>query len=131
VIDPRRIAKRPRALHALSAAAIFAALLLVAVPRALAHAVLVESTPKAQGSVPGPDVAIDLKFNSRVDGSRSALTIVSAGGKAHALTIDAQSAPDHLAAKATGLTKGGYVIRWQALSSDGHISRGQIPFTVQ
>ena len=41
---------------------------------AFAHAVLVQSTPGAHQAVKGPDVAIDLKFNSRVDGSRSALT---------------------------------------------------------
>ena len=100
-------------------------------PRAFAHAVLVKSTPQAHTAVKGPEVSIDLQFNSRVDGSRSALTIVTAGGQAHTLTISPQDAPDHLATKATGLVKGSYTIRWQALSSDGHISRGQIPFDVQ
>lgn len=99
---------------------------------AFAHAVLVESNPKAHQAMKGPDVDVDLKFNSRVDGARSSLTIVSAtGGDAHPLALLPQSAPDHLTAKAAGLSKGDYIIRWQALSSDGHISRGQIPFDVQ
>jgi methionine-rich copper-binding protein CopC len=29
------------------------------------------------------------------------------------------------------LSAGGYTIRWQALASDGHITRGEIPFVVQ
>ena len=40
------------------------------------------------------------------------------------------SAADVLAASAT-LTPGAYVMRWQVLAVDGHITRGDVPFTVQ
>jgi methionine-rich copper-binding protein CopC len=98
---------------------------------ALAHAVLVHSSPGVNGSLQGPDVPISLKFNSRVDGSRSTLMLVSPDGKSTKLTLDATTAPDTLTARASGLTAGKYVINWQVLAVDGHITRGQIPFDIQ
>ena len=41
-------------------------------PMAFAHAVLVTSTPAKDSTVEGPDVAITLKYNSRVDGATGA-----------------------------------------------------------
>ena len=46
------------------------------------------------------------------------------------LVIEPQASPDTLTAKATGLKPGAYRIRWQVLAPDGHITRGEIPFTV-
>jgi methionine-rich copper-binding protein CopC len=43
----------------------------------------------------------------------------------------AQPAPDVLSATGRGLTKGSYVLRWQVLAGDGHITRGELPFQVQ
>src|ERR1700674_4323668 len=50
------------------------AALFLQVPPAGAHAVLVSSNPSAKGTVTGPDVSIELRFNVRVDGARSRLT---------------------------------------------------------
>jgi methionine-rich copper-binding protein CopC len=36
-----------------------------------------------------------------------------------------------LSAKLTGLVKGAYVLRWQVLATDGHITRGKVPFRVE
>ena len=47
-----------------------------------------------------------------------------------ALTIGQQPSPDVLTAPASGLAPGDYRIRWQVLASDGHITRGEVPFTV-
>ena len=44
--------------------------------------------------------------------------------------IGQQSAPDTLDSKATGLKPGAYRIRWQVLAPDGHITRGEVPFSV-
>ena len=104
----------------------------VVIPRqASAHAVLLASTPAANATVKGPSVAIHLKFNSRLDGKRSRLYLVDASGKVQTLTIAAQDAPDTLDAGEVKVTPGAYTIRWQALAADGHITRGEIPFTVQ
>jgi hypothetical protein len=96
---------------------------------AFAHAHLLSSTPAASATVHGPDVAIELRFNSRVDGHHSFLSLVTSNGSV-ALTIENQSAENNLNAHAT-LTPGSYTLRWQALSTDGHITRGEIPFTVR
>ncbi|HTZ89702.1 MAG TPA: copper resistance CopC family protein [Alloacidobacterium sp.] len=96
---------------------------------AFAHAHLSSSNPQANSTVHGPAVAIDLKFDSRVDSARSHLDLVMPNGKIESLKITALSDAE-LGSHAT-LTPGKYAIRWQALSVDGHITRGEIPFTVQ
>jgi copper resistance protein C len=107
----------------------FVACLLLSSSLAFAHAVLMSSTPKAHETVHGPSLDIDLKFNSRVDGVRSSLSIVSADGSAKPLSLSKQVEPNELIARAQ-LPAGNYTLRWQALAVDGHITRGQIPFTV-
>jgi copper resistance protein C len=105
------------------------ALLLVFSSLAFAHAVLVSSSPKANETVHGPSLNIDLKFNSRIDGTRSSLTVVAADGSVKKLSLSKQIEPNELSAEAQ-LSPGNYTLRWQALAVDGHITRGQIPFTV-
>jgi copper resistance protein C len=95
-----------------------------------AHAVLMESSPALKSSVSGPDVPIKLRFNVRIDGLRSRLTLIHPDGSAQALEISKQTPADTLSAEATGLAAGAYRLRWQVLASDGHITRGEIPFTV-
>ncbi len=108
------------------------AVTLVLIPRiASAHAVLMQSSPAINGTVQGPDLPITMKFNSRVDGSRSTLLLSTPDGKSTPLTIDKQDSPDTLTAHATQLSPGKYAIRWQVLAVDGHITRGQIPFQVK
>ena len=97
---------------------------------AAAHAVLLESSPALKAAVPGPDVPIKLRFNVRIDAARSRLTLVGPDGSAQALEISKQTPADTLSAEATGLAAGTYRLRWQVLASDGHITRGEIPFTV-
>lgn len=100
-------------------------------PRALAHAVLLSSTPQKNGFVSGPDVTINLKYNSRIDGARSTLSLLKPDGTVEKLDSPAQPAPDVLSATRRRLGKGSYVLRWQVLAGDGHITRGEVPFQVQ
>jgi hypothetical protein len=106
------------------------AVLLVACQLAFAHAVLVSSSPKVNGTIHGPEISIDLKFNSHVDGARSRFTLVHSDGTTETLALLKQSADDDLSAAAK-LTPGKYTLRWQALAVDGHITRGEIPFVVE
>jgi len=115
----------------------FCALLLFATAAALlidvsaeAHAVLMESAPALKSAVPGPAVPIKLRFNVRIDALRSRLTLIHPDGSAQVLEISKKTAADTLEAQATGLAAGAYRLRWQVLASDGHITRGEIPFTV-
>ena len=94
-----------------------------------AHAILIDSTPPVNGSVPAGPEAMTLKFNSRIDRERSRLTLVTADKTQSKLAIDDSGPPDIMTTKTT-LAPGGYVVRWQVLAVDGHITRGDVPFTV-
>ena len=95
-----------------------------------AHAILMDSTPKLSSTVKGPDLDINLRFNVRIDGGRSRVRLEAPGGTTSTLTIASQSKPNILQAHAAGLKPGVYILQWQVLASDGHMSRGEIPFTV-
>jgi methionine-rich copper-binding protein CopC len=107
------------------------ALLVAASPAAFAHAILVEASPAAKSTVNGPDVEVRLRFNSRIDAPRSHLALVGPARQSRALTLERQTAPEVLAAKAAGLSPGAYKLRWQVLAADGHITRGEVPFQVK
>jgi methionine-rich copper-binding protein CopC len=98
---------------------------------AMAHAVLVSSEPAVNSSVSGPDIAVLLKYNSRVDMEHSTLTLLEPDGKVEKVAIKSEPEPGLLSAKLTGLAKGAYVLRWQVLATDGHITRGKVPFKVE
>ena len=95
-----------------------------------AHAILMESTPKLNSTAKGPDFPITLRYNVRIDGLRSRIRLVSPDGKVSTLTLASQASPDTLQTHASGLQPGAYKLQWQVLASDGHLSRGEIPFTV-
>lgn len=95
-----------------------------------AHAILLESSPSLKSTVAGPDVPIELRFNVRIDASRSRLTLILPGGTAQPLEIRKQTSADTLSSAALSLQAGVYRLRWQVLASDGHITRGEILFTV-
>jgi methionine-rich copper-binding protein CopC len=115
----------------LCAALLGLALLLAPPSQALAHAIVVISTPALDAEVEGPDVTISITYNSRIDHQRSRLSVVKAGAPAQDLTIETSSPVDALVGSAKGLAPGKYKIRWQVLAVDGHITRGDIPFTVK
>jgi len=94
-----------------------------------AHAILESSEPAAGGSVASGPVTLTLRFNSRIDRARSRLTLTGPGQVKTTLRIGAGGPPEVLTATAT-LTPGAYVVRWQVLAIDGHITRGDVPFTV-
>ncbi|MFZ0315129.1 MAG: copper resistance CopC family protein [Candidatus Korobacteraceae bacterium] len=95
-----------------------------------AHAILMESKPVANSTVKGPELPIWLRFNVRVDGSRSRLQLTGPDGSAFPLAATKQTAPNILESRATGLKPGAYKLLWQVLASDGHLSRGEVDFTV-
>jgi methionine-rich copper-binding protein CopC len=121
----------PRRRAAPAALVLALALLVAAAPAAFAHAILVEAAPAAKSTVAGPEVPIRLRFNSRIDGARSHLSLLAPDKKELPLAVDAQTAPDVMSAKASGLAPGAYRLRWQVLAADGHITRGEVPFQVK
>lgn len=97
---------------------------------AVAHAIIVEAIPAVNAVVHGDKLAVALRFNSRIDHGRSRLALIDAAGKERTVPLDKASPRDALAATVENLTPGGYRLRWQVLALDGHITRGDIPFTV-
>lgn len=110
-------------------AALCAAVLSCAPLRAGAHAILLDSQPASGASAPAGRVAFLLRYNSRIDAERSRLTLTGPDGTASVLPITAGGPPDVLAAHAD-LSAGSYSLRWQVLAIDGHITRGDVPFTL-
>ncbi|MCA6106755.1 copper resistance CopC family protein [Bradyrhizobium cenepequi] len=106
-------------------------LLLLSFQEATAHAIVIKSSPAADAVMPAGNVPIHLQFNSRIDHDRSKVMLVGPSGIQQRLTPAADSAADVLDAKAEGLSPGVWRLRWQVLSVDGHITRGDIPFTVR
>jgi len=121
----RRISRRrllPAALVLAFAAALFIA------PAAFAHAIIVSSKPAANSQVPQGPVEILLQYNSRIDATHSRVSLVDPAGKVAALNVADGSTPGSLTAAGTTDAPGTWIIRWQVLSVDGHITRGDIPF---
>lgn len=96
-----------------------------------AHALVVESQPPARGQVAAGAVVVDLKFNSRLDRKRARLRVIDAQGAASDLVIRDDGSAEHLRATTGTLSAGDYRIEWYVLSPDGHVTRGNVPFTVQ
>ena len=115
----------------------FAVLIALLLPTAaFAHALLLRSTPKVHETLHDHTPAIELHFNSRIDGPRSKLTLTATDDPTAkhpiALKPPVQTAPETLvSAPAAPLANGAYTLHWIVLASDGHISRGEIPFTIQ
>ena len=97
---------------------------------AKAHAILLNSSPAANSVLSDSSIAISLRFNSRIDGGRSRLTLIGPDSSEHKLEIGPQKSPDTLTAQVQDLKSGSYRVRWQVLAVDGHITRGEIPFRV-
>jgi hypothetical protein len=99
---------------------------------AFAHAILVKSTPAPSEIVTGPNVPVVLTFNSKVDQTRSTLSLESQDHATSRLKVDVDpSSPAKLIARIPSAGAGSYKLRWQVLSVDGHITRGEIPFQVK
>lgn len=113
--------------HALLPALLGAALLALPVA-AQAHAILESSTPAIGGHIAAGPATIDLRYNSRIDQRRSLFTLTGPDGKTVTLHVEPGTPIDQLRAKVT-LVPGAYVAHWLVLALDGHITRGDVPFT--
>jgi hypothetical protein len=96
---------------------------------AWAHAILEDSTPPAGGSVHAGSIDVRLRYNSRVDRGRSRLTLTSPDHTQAPVPISPDGPPDIMTTH-LDLKPGDYVLRWQVLAVDGHITRGDVPFAV-
>lgn len=105
-------------------------MLLLAPVTAAAHAILEQSQPPRSGSVAAGKVDIVLTYNSRIDQTRSRLTLIDTARQETVLHLSADEPANVLAATVSLTTPGVYIVRWQVLAIDGHITRGDVPFEV-
>lgn len=96
---------------------------------AWAHAILEDSTPPIGGTIHAGATDIRLRYNSRIDRGRSRLTLTRPDHSQTPVPIGSDGPPDIMTTH-LDLTPGAYVLRWQVLAVDGHITRGDVPFTV-
>lgn len=107
-----------------------ACLLAIFVPRlAAAHAILEDSTPKAGATVPAGPLDLTFRYNSRIDQGRSRLVLIRPDHTQSPVPIRPGTPPDIIGCH-LDLPQGAYTVRWQVLAVDGHITRGDVPFTV-
>ena len=105
-----------------------AVLLMLLASPASAHAILVDSTPAPNAHIKPGTLTVTMRYNSRIDAARSKLTLAVVGQTPQRLHATASGA-DELQATTT-VARDEYILRWQVLALDGHITRGDVPFTV-
>lgn len=111
-------------------AVVLAASIALGATQALAHAIVLEAKPAPGAIVAGPDLTLSLRYNGRIDHARSRLTLIGPDGATKRIAIAPDSPADSLTAALQGLSPGAYRLRWQVLSVDGHITRGEVPFQI-
>jgi copper resistance protein C len=101
--------------------------------RAAAHALVVASEPAAGAALDAGPARVWVRFNSRIDQARSRLVLHGPEDAPIALPVEDAADPVLLAAPAQGVARasGAWRLRWQVLALDGHITRGDVPFTLR
>ena len=112
-----------------SLAAVALLLILLAPVPAFAHAILEESAPSEGGTAPAGLVGITLRYNSRIDKTRSRLLLTGPDHDRATLPI-MQAGPPDVLTTSVDLKPGNYTIRWNVLATDGHLTRGDVHFSV-
>ena len=106
------------------------ALYLAPGPFARAHAILTDSTPANEAIAGDVRLPVELHFNCRIDVKHSRLWLVTPGDENVVLPLVETAPSNILKSDALELQPGAYHLRWQVLSVDGHITRGDVPFRV-
>jgi methionine-rich copper-binding protein CopC len=119
-------------------ATVFAALLVLpaaTIPLApgiaRSHAIIVTAQPAMNSTVTSGQLAIRLEFNSLIDPKRSSLRLQRPDGTEADVSLIPDSPPGVLAGRTQTSVDGHWTLRWQVLSLDGHITRGEVSFSVR
>jgi methionine-rich copper-binding protein CopC len=98
---------------------------------ARAHAIVVAAQPAMNSAVLPGELEIRLDFNSRIDQKRSRLNLERPDGSEIAVALAPGGPSGVLAGRAQVAGEGRWKLRWQVLSLDGHITRGELSFSVR
>jgi methionine-rich copper-binding protein CopC len=110
-----------------------ALLALTASRRAAAHALVTASEPPVGAVLADRPARVLLHFNSRIDRARSRLVLHAPDNGQTPLPLDSGGDPTVLEARTDIVpwAPGDWRLRWQVLALDGHITRGDVPFTLR
>ena len=98
---------------------------------ALAHSLLLESSPATGARLAAPPPEISLRFNNRIEKKLSTIRVLDERGGARSATVLVADGPaDRLTATLPSLTPGAWRVEWRVLSTDGHIVNGRFSFRV-
>jgi hypothetical protein len=97
---------------------------------AQAHAILIDSFPANGQTVAQDKLSVELHFNCRIDVRHSRLWLANSDDANIVLPLDDAAPPNTLKVDSLEVEPGAYHLRWQVLSVDGHITRGEISFRV-
>jgi methionine-rich copper-binding protein CopC len=102
---------------------------LIVTSSAIAHSLLLESSPAADATLTTPPSQLRLRFNNRIEKRLSRVTVLDERGAAHALAVGVgDGEADRLTATMPSLAPGAYRIEWHVLSTDGHVVSGSFAF---
>ena len=98
---------------------------------ALAHSLLLESSPATGARLAAPPPEISLRFNNRIEKNLSTIRVLDERGAPRPATMRVgDGAADRLTATVPALAPGAWRVEWQVLSTDGHIVSGRFSFRV-
>ena len=100
-------------------------------PIAWGHAVIVSARPAVGSAVALGDVEVRLEFNSRIDRQRSRVVVHRPDGSESLVALSADVPSNVLAGRIEAAIVGNWRLDWQVLSVDGHITRGEVVFSVR
>jgi len=98
---------------------------------ARAHAIVVAAQPAMNSTVAQGELEIRLDFNSQIDRKRSRLSLQRPDGSESVIALAPDGPAGVLAGRAQATLSGRWKVRWQVLSLDGHITRGEVRFSVR
>src|SRR5262249_29475801 len=124
-VPARRRAAPVRRLLAVALAA------LVFPAAASAHATLTKTQPQYGTRVEQSPRVVRLEFDQTVDALTNAIKVYTADGKLLSGRTHITTAGRVMLAPVSRLARGGYTVRWQAISADGHVVSGVFTFGVR
>lgn len=122
-----------RAPRVLLAAAYALGVLLVAVPRVLAHGVPVSTSPAANAILERSPPQIEIFFSEALETGYSSIAVLDGAGAElpRAIARVDTANPARMTLRLRSMQPGVYTVVWQALSAvDGHVTRGTFAFAV-
>jgi len=96
-----------------------------------AHAIVVAAQPAMNSTVGRGELEIRLDFNTQVDSKRSRLSLQRPDGSEVVIELAPDPPAGVLTGRAQATVSGRWKLRWQVLSLDGHITRGEVRFSVR